>query len=98
MLVGLGCVDAILATVTGAVAVVAPPDNLGNVTPGSIRGGDVPTLEGAAIGLAVASAVLIAIGIPLLAEGDARLDRAHELIGKASFRVAAAAGGVELSW
>lgn len=98
VLVGLGGVDAVLATVVGAVAVAAPPDSLGDVTPGSVRGSDVPTLEGAAIGLAVAAAALLAVGVPLLAEGDARLERAHRLIGSRSVRVIASQGGVALTW
>lgn len=98
VLVGLGCADAIVATVVGAVAVAAPPDDLGDTTPGSIRGSEVPTLKGAAIGLAVAAAALIAVGVPLMAEGDARLGRARVLIGKASFRIAASPRGFGLAW
>jgi hypothetical protein len=99
VLVGLGCVDAILATVLGPVGIWAGTVGPTETTPGMIpRGSDVSTLEAAALGLSVAAAALIAVGIPLMAEGDARLERAHKLVGKSSIRVAATPGGVGLAW
>jgi hypothetical protein len=96
VLVGLGCVDAILATIIGPVGVYAPAAP-GDTPPGMVpRGSDTPTLEAAAIGLAIAGAALITVGIPLMAEGDGRLERAHKLVGRTSIRVAAS--GVQLVW
>jgi hypothetical protein len=98
VLVGVGCVDAIAATIIGALGVEASPDDLGDVTPGAIRGSEVPTLQAAAIGLAVAAAALIAVGVPLMAEADGRLGRARALVGRSSVQLAASPRGVALVW
>ena len=100
VLVGLGCVDAIVATIVGPISVWATTVEPADTTPGMMpRGSDVPAMEGAAIGLAVSAAVLIAVGVPLMAEGDGRLARVRTLVGARSLRLAVAPGrGVALAW
>jgi len=72
----------------------------GDTTPAMApRGSDTTVMEGAAIGLAVSTAVPIAVGVPLMAEGDGRLARVRTLVGTRSLRLAVASGrGVTLAW
>ena len=100
VLVGLGCVDAIVATIVGPVGYWAGTVEPGDTTPAMApRGSDTTVMEGAAIGLAVSAAVLIAVGVPLMAEGDGRLARVRRLVGVRSLRLAVVpGGGAALAW
>ncbi|MCU1278122.1 MAG: hypothetical protein JWM53_1668 [bacterium] len=100
VLVGVGVADAVVATIVGAFAFMSATVTLGDAPPGSVpQPSESPALLAAAIGLGVSTAVLLAIGIPLMAEGDARMARARKLVGARSVRLAAVpGGGLELTW
>jgi len=88
VLVGLGSVAALAATVLGPFAYLSslPVEPLQNLTPSSQLN---PLISGA-IGVGAFTIAALGIGIPLMAEGDARHRRARALVGKASMRLAAA--------
>lgn len=99
VLIAVGCIDANVATILGPLGLWAESTAPAETTPAMRpRGSDVSMLEGAAIGLAVTAATLIAVGIPLMAEGDARLARARTLVGYAPVHLAAARSGLALTW
>jgi hypothetical protein len=86
-LTGVGCVAALAATILGPFAFMSTMTAPGDRPPEAPPPSQVAPLFGAAIGLGVSATALIAVGIALHAEGDARLDHVRVLVGVGPVRL-----------